>query len=55
VEAHQIDGRRNYSVASTRHPGIDDATEGELEHDIAKPETSLGRFDQVQTPQPRLC
>jgi hypothetical protein len=30
VEAHQIDGRRNYSVASTRHPGIDDATEGEL-------------------------
>jgi len=55
VNGHKIDTRRDYSVASTRHAGIDDVTEGELEHDIAKSETSLGRLHEVDAAQTGLC
>ena len=42
-------------MASTGHAGIDDTTEGELEYDIAKSETLLRRFHEVDTAQTRLC
>ena len=38
VNGHDVDLRRNYSVASTRRAGVDNATEGELEHEIARSE-----------------
>jgi hypothetical protein len=36
VNGHDVDVRRNYSVVSTCHTGVDNAPEWELEHDIAK-------------------
>ena len=54
VNVHKIDARRNYTVASTRHPGVDNAPERELEHHIAKSEPSLGRFHEVDTAEPGL-
>jgi hypothetical protein len=51
VNNHKIDTRRDYSLASTRHAGIDDVTEGELEHDVANSETSLGRLHEVDAKQ----
>jgi hypothetical protein len=38
VNGHDVDVRRNYSVASTCHTGVDNAPEWELEHDIARSE-----------------
>jgi len=38
LDHQKVDVGRNYSVASTRHTGVDDATEGKLEHDIARSE-----------------
>jgi hypothetical protein len=35
---HDVDVRRNYSVASTCHTGVDNEPEWELEHDIARSE-----------------
>jgi hypothetical protein len=35
VNGHDLDARRNYSLPSTRHTGIDNPTVGKLEHDIA--------------------
>src|ERR1700720_4602428 len=37
VNGPEFDVRRNYSVASTCHTGVDNAPEWELEHDIAGP------------------
>src|SRR5215469_921307 len=34
MNVHQIDAAGGYPVASTRHAGVDDVTEGELEHNI---------------------
>jgi hypothetical protein len=44
VNSHKVETRRHYSVASTRHAGIDDPPERELEHQIPYSETPLGRF-----------
>jgi hypothetical protein len=55
VNSHKVETRRHYSVASTRHAGIDDAPERELEHQIPYSETQLGRFHEVDTTQPGLC
>src|SRR5580704_6221128 len=38
VNGHDVDVRRNYSVASTCHTGVDNAPEWKLEHDIARSE-----------------
>jgi hypothetical protein len=38
LNGHKVDPGRDYSVASTRHTGVDDMTEGKLEHDIATSE-----------------
>ena len=35
VNGHDVDARRNYSLPSTCHTGIDNTTVGKLEHDIA--------------------
>jgi hypothetical protein len=35
VNGHDVDTRRNYSLPSTCHTGIDHTTVGKLEHDIA--------------------
>lgn len=51
MNGHKIDTKRDYSLAFTRHAGMDDVTEGELEHDIAKSETSLGRLHEVDAKQ----
>jgi hypothetical protein len=40
-----------YSVAFAGHAGVDDAAEAELEHDVSRPETLLGRFQKVGAPQ----
>ena len=50
VYVHQIDAGRDYPVAPTSHAGIDDATEGELEHHIP-----LGHFHELDTAQTGLC
>jgi hypothetical protein len=55
VNGHKIDTKRDFSLAFTRHAGMDDVTEGELEHDIAKSETSLGRLHEVDAKQIGLC
>src|SRR6202022_359355 len=55
VNSHKVETRRHYSVASTRHAGIDDAPERELEHEIPYSEAPLGRFHEVDTAQPGLC
>jgi hypothetical protein len=55
VNVHEIDAGRDYSVASTRHARIDDATEGELEHDIPHSETLLCCFHEMDTAQTGLC
>jgi hypothetical protein len=36
VNGHDVDPRRNYSLPSTRHTGVDNTTIGKLEHDIAR-------------------
>ncbi len=38
LNGQKVDLGRNYPVASTRHTGIDNATKGKLEHDIARSE-----------------
>jgi hypothetical protein len=49
-----VDPRRYYPVASTRHPSVNNATERELEYDIAKSEAQLRLFHYVYTPQTGL-
>jgi hypothetical protein len=39
----------------TCHTGVDDATEGKLEHDIARSEAWLSLFHDVYTAQTELC
>jgi hypothetical protein len=36
ANGQNVEVGRNYSLASTRHTGIDNATEGELENDITR-------------------
>jgi hypothetical protein len=55
VNVHKINASGNYSVASTRHPGVDNATEGELEHDVADSEAKPSFFHRLHTAQPGLC
>src|SRR5205823_2974664 len=54
MNIHKIDAKRKYPIASTCHAGVDDATEGELEHHIPNSETALGRFHEVETAQTGL-
>src|SRR5438045_9075426 len=54
MNVHKIDAKRKYPIASTCHAGVDDATEGELEHHIPNSETALGRFHEVETAQTGL-
>src|SRR5207248_8117808 len=51
---HKIDAKRKYPIASTCHAGVDDVTEGELEHHIPNSETALGRLHEVETAQTGL-
>ena len=51
VNGLNVDPRRNYPVSSTRHTRINNATERELEHDIARCEAQLRRFHEVYAAQ----
>jgi hypothetical protein len=55
VNGQKVDVRRDYSVASTRHTGVDNATEGELEHDITRSQAQLGPFHDLYRSQTGLC
>ena len=54
MNVHKIDAGRNYSIASARHAGIDNATERKLEHHITTSQTSLARFHEVDAAQTGL-
>jgi hypothetical protein len=41
LDRQKVDVGRNYSVASTRHTGVDNATERELEHKVTRSEAQL--------------
>jgi hypothetical protein len=55
LNGQNVDVGRNYSVASTRHTGVDDVTEGELENDITRSEALLSLFHDVYTAHTGLC
>jgi hypothetical protein len=55
LDRQKVDVGRNYSIASTRHTGVDNATVGKLEQDIAKSQAQLILFHDLYTPQTSLC
>jgi hypothetical protein len=54
VNGLNVDPWGNYPVAATRHTRVNNATERELEHDIAGCEALVRRFHNVNTAQTGL-
>jgi hypothetical protein len=54
MNGQNVDDRRNYPMAATRHTGVNNATEGVLERDIAGCEARLRPFDDAHAAQTGL-